>query len=182
MNMNKHYYYRVISKLHQQFFPISKRCYLILINLVYLFESLIIQTDCDYFAKTQRLWSLTLNIPIKKLDYNLWIQWTHHTLPLLVNHGVSIDIEYYAAKASEYRRRRVYLALTSEVSSRSLWNISLFFLPSSSMCSSNSFSFSSRSNRSARSQRWSLRSCFRVSRQDVSELRTCNGIITVLYC
>ena len=97
MNMNKHYYYRVISKLHQQFFPISTRCYLILINLVYLFESLIIQTDCDYFAKTQRLWSLTLNIPIKNGHTThcpcWWIMGCLLTLSIMQQKQVNIEGE-----------------------------------------------------------------------------------------
>ena len=63
------------------------------------------------------------------------------------------------------------LLLTS-VSSSSLWNMSLFLLVSPSMWLSNSFSFSSLSSCSVRSQRWSLRSCLRVSRHPSSVVRT----------
>ena len=66
------------------------------------------------------------------------------------------------------------LCLTS-VSSSSLWNMSLFLLVSPSMWLSNSFSFSSLSSCSVRSQRWSLRSCLRVSRHPSSVVRTCWG-------
>lgn len=63
------------------------------------------------------------------------------------------------------------LCLTA-VSSSSLWNMSLLRRVKFSMWASNSFSFSSLSSCSVKSQRWSLRSCFRVSRHELSGFRT----------
>lgn len=70
--------------------------------------------------------------------------------------------------------------VTVVVSSSSCLKSSFFFLASASTCSLNSFSFSSRSNSDADSQRWSFLRLRRVSDHVASDDRTWNMYVFIL--
>lgn len=99
-----------------------------------------------------------------------------HLLPCCcqrdLKHKTLLTLIAIIPDCQQRNKSEVGLTITMLVSSSSCLNCSFFFLASASMCSLNSFSFSSRSSSDADSHRWSFLRLRRVSDQVASDDRT----------